>query len=376
MPQSARRVVIAGNCAWNVLNFRAGLIRALQREGYEPVVLAPLDPASAARVAELGVEWLPVSIDRAGLNPVADLRLLLQYRRLLKRLSPVAYLSFTIKPNIYGSLAAAALGIAALPNVSGLGTVFIRRGPLQRAVVQLYRLAFRRAPTVFFQNRDDLKLFVERRLVRVGRARLLPGSGVDLDRFAPVPLPPDPVTFLFIGRLLGDKGLRELAAAARVLRGERQDIRIQLLGPMDPGNRTAITRAELDRWIGEGIVEYLGETSDVRPFVEQATAVVLPSYREGLSRSLLEAAAMARPLVVTDVPGCREVVENGVNGFLCPAHEPGALADAMRRLAELPAERRSAMGMESRRKVEQGFSESVVIGAYLDALGEVGGARS
>jgi glycosyltransferase involved in cell wall biosynthesis len=294
----------------------------------------------------------------------------------MKRLRPVAYLGFTIKPNIYGCLAAARAGIPAIANISGLGTVFIRRGPLLALVTRLYRRALRRAAVVFFQNPDDRQLFLENRLVRPGQARLLPGSGVDLDRFRPVPLPDGRPIFVFIGRLLGDKGVRELVAAARRVRAKRADVTIQLLGPLDEGNRTAIARDELDRWVAEGTVDYLGETDDVRPFVEQATAVVLPSYREGLPRSLLEAGAMARPLVATDVPGCREVVEHGVNGFLCRVRDPGSRGEAMLELAELPPERRTAMGLESRRKIEQRFSEAVVIAAYLDALGEVGGPRS
>jgi glycosyltransferase involved in cell wall biosynthesis len=373
---ASRCVILAGNSAWNVVNFRAGLIRALQGEGYEPVVVVPPDPAFDRRMGELGVEWIPVDIDRSGLNPLADVRLLLQYRAILKRLRPVAYLGFTIKPNVYGCLAAALLGIPAIPNVSGLGTAFIRPGPLQRIVTQLYRRAFRHAPLVFFQNPDDLQLFVHRRLVRSGQARLLPGSGVPLDRFKPSPLPTGSLTFLFIGRLLGDKGVRELVEAARLVRADLPNARFQLLGPMDEGNRTAISRGELDQWIGDGLIEYLGETDDVRPYVESATAVVLPSYREGLPRSLLEAAAMARPLIATDVPGCREVVSDGVNGFLCDVRDPRSLADAIMRLAQLSAGKRVTFGEASRRLVEQRFSEDVVIEAYIAALGEVGAARS
>jgi glycosyltransferase involved in cell wall biosynthesis len=197
---------------------------------------------------------------------------------------------------------------------------------------------------------------------------LLPGSGIDLDRFAPAPQPVGPPTFLLIARLLGDKGVREFVAAARSLRAQLPDARFQLLGPIDEGNRTAIARAELDEWIAQGAVDYLGETDDVRPYVSEASAVVLPSYREGLPRSLLEAAAMARPLIATDVPGCREVVEDGVNGILCQARDADSLAKAMKTLAEAPVSKRSEMGEAARRKVQDQFSETIVIRAYLDAL--------
>jgi len=182
-----RPVVLAANSAWNIVNFREGLIRALEHHGYAPIVIAPHDEAAESRMAALGVERIALPIDRSGLNPLTDFRLLLAYRRLLKRLRPAAFLGFTIKPNIYGCLAAGSLGIPAIPNVSGLGTAFIRPGPLQRLVTNLYRAAFRKAAVILFQNADDCRLFVERRIVPAARATVVPGSGVDLDRFGPAP---------------------------------------------------------------------------------------------------------------------------------------------------------------------------------------------
>lgn len=370
------RIVLAANSSWNIVNFRSGLIQALKEHGYTPVIVAPHDPPAEERLQQLDVERIVVPIDRSGLNPLADLRLLREYRRILKQRCPAAFLGFTIKPNIYGCIAARSLGIPGIANISGLGTVFIKRGPLLALVTALYRFALARAAVVFFQNPDDLALFVGRKMVRPDQAVLLPGSGVDLERYAPSPQPNGPPTFLLIARLLGDKGVREFVEAARKLRSERADARFQLLGPLDEGNRTAIPRAELDRWVSEGLVEYLGETEDVRPLVEQASAVVLPSYREGLPRSLLEAAAMARPLVATDVPGCREVVVEGKTGFLCEARDAGSLAAAMAKIAEMSPQQRRAMGMAGRRLAEERFSETVVIDAYLAALGKIGRSRS
>lgn len=368
MAGARRPIVLAANSSWNIVNFREGLIRALRERGYRPVVIAPHDPAAEGRMAALGVERFALPIDRSGLNPLADLRLLLGYRKLVKQLLPAAFLSFTIKPNIYGCLAASSLRIPAIPNVSGLGTAFIRPGPLQWLVTGLSRFAFRKAAVVLFQNADDRRLFVERGIVPSAKTRVVPGSGIDLESFAPVPQPDGPMTFLLVSRLLGDKGVREYVEAARLLRDRLPGARFLLLGPIDEGNRTAIRRDELDRWEGEGVIEYLGSTDDVRPRIASASAIVLPSYREGLPRSLLEGAAMERPLIATAVPGCREVVEDGVSGFLCAARDPRSLAEAMARLAELPAEQRKAMGLASRRKVQERFSEAVVIRAYLDEL--------
>jgi glycosyltransferase involved in cell wall biosynthesis len=367
----AKPIVLSANSYWNIANFRTGLIGALRAAGYEPIVIAPQDLSADQRMRELGVERIPISLDRSGINPWADLNLLQAYRRLLERLRPVAYLGYTIKPNIYGSLAAASLGIPAIPNVSGLGTAFIRGGPIQQVVCRLYKIGFRRSPVVFFQNRDDCQLFVERRMVRPEQARLVPGSGVDLERFAPAPVAEGPPTFLFLGRLLRDKGVLEFIEAARALRSQLPSARFQLLGPIDEGNRTAVTSREIDSWVAQGVIDYLGTSDDVRPFIAAATAIVLPSYREGLPRSLLEAAAMARPLVAADVPGCRDVVEDGVNGYLCAVRDPDSLANAIRRLAELPRAERFAMGQAARRKVQAQFSEDFVNRAYLDILAGV-----
>jgi glycosyltransferase involved in cell wall biosynthesis len=363
-------VVVAANTAWFITNFCAGLVRGLRQAGYEPVVVAPADPLVERSMRALGVRHYPVAVQRSGLNPFADLRLFFAYRGLLKRLRPTAWFSYTIKPNIYGSLAGRLNGIPAFPNVTGLGTAFIRQGPLQQVVTRLYRAAFRRLPVVFFQNEEDRQLFVERAIVQSGQARVA-ALGIDLDHFAPAPLSDGPPTFLLIARLLRDKGVVEFAQAARSLRAALPNAQFQLLGPIDEGNRTAIGRAELDHWVTDGVVEYLGTTDDVRPFIAAATAIVLPSYREGLPRSLLEAAAMERPLIATDVPGCREVVEDGSNGYLCRVRDPASLAAAMKRLAELSDEDRLAMGQAARRQVQERFSEEFVIRAYLDVLAEL-----
>jgi glycosyltransferase involved in cell wall biosynthesis len=260
-------------------------------------------------------------------------------------------------------------GVPAIANVSGLGTAFIRGGTFARFVSALYRLAFARSHMVFFQNPDDRDLFLERGIVPNEKARLLPGSGIDLDRFRPAePLAPGPPTFLFIGRLLADKGVREFVEAAAMTKARYPDAKFQLLGGLDPQNRTAVPDDELRGWIAGGAVEYLGPTDDVRPYIAKASAVVLPSYREGLPRSLLEGGAMARPLIATDVPGCREVVKGGVTGLLCEARSASSLAAAMARFADMDVDRRQALGNAARAKVATEFNESAVIDAYLEVL--------
>ena len=368
-----RTLVISINASWNILNFRMGLIEALRREGYRAVALSPADEHSA-RLEALGVEHVPIAIDSAGLSPLRDLALLARYYRLLKRIRPDAFLGYTAKPNVYGSLAAHALGIPVVNNISGLGTAFIERGPLRRIVTTLYRLALRRSAAVFFQNPEDRRLFLDEKLVGEAQARLLPGSGIDPERFRPAEAeraPEAPFAFLLSGRLLWQKGLREYVEAARIVRREAPEARFRLLGFLDAANRSAVGRDDVDAWIDEGLIDYLGATDDVRPQVAAADCVVLPSYREGLPRALLEGAAMARPLIATDVPGCRQVVEPGVNGLLCAPRDAASLAEAMLRMIALSPAERQAMGAAGRAKVERDYSEQAIVAAYRDALGDI-----
>jgi glycosyltransferase involved in cell wall biosynthesis len=370
MSKAPRRILMSANMAWNVLNFRAGLVRALVGRGYEVIVAAPED-GSAAPLAELGCRHIPFPIDSKGTSPLGDLALLYRFLGLMRRERPDVFLGFTIKPNVYGSLAAALLGIPAINNVSGLGTAFIREDWLTNVAKRLYRIAFRGSALVFFQNEDDRLLFVDEALVAHERTALLPGSGIDLERFRPVHRPCVEAVgfrFLLLGRMLWDKGIGEYVAAARLVRREIPDVRFHLLGFADPDNRTAIDPTTMAAWVDEGIVEFLGASDDVRTHIAAADCVVLPSYREGTPRSLLEAAAMGKPLIATDVPGCREVVDHGRNGYLCAARSAGELAARMLEMARESTERRLAMGRASRRKVELQFDERIVARRYLGAI--------
>jgi glycosyltransferase involved in cell wall biosynthesis len=367
----ARRIVLTANTAWYLKNFRLGLIRALISRGCKVWVWAPEDRYFPA-LAEAGATTVHLPINGKGLNPVEDLRLTHAYRRRLRELRPDALLTFTIKPVIYGGLVAGQLGIPCLSTITGLGTAFIREGWLTRVAETMYRRGQRKAAKVFFQNPDDRALFIKRRIVEAQRTQVVPGSGINLQRFQPVPLPSSQrgdVVFLLIGRMLRDKGVLEFEEAARVLKSEFPNARFQLLGAADVPNRTAISREQLASWQAEGVIEYLGESDDVRAQIAAADCVVLPSYREGIPRTLLEGGAMGRPLVATDVPGCREVVRDGVNGYLCEARSVVALAAAMRRVALMEPAERAALGRVARAGIERDYDENRVIAAYCAALG-------
>ncbi len=257
--------------------------------------------------------------------------------------------------------------MAAVPNVSGLGTAFLGKSVLRQIVLRMYRFGFTNARHVFFQNPDDQALFLKQRIVRPGQSSVLPGSGVDPNDFAITPLPRRG-RFLMIARLLGDKGVREYVAAARVLKEKRSPLQFALLGELDEQNPSAIAPTELEQWQSEGIITYLGSTSDVRQFIQASSAVVLPSYREGLPRTLLEGAAMARPLIATDVPGCRELVREGITGFLCQPRSVESPASAMESFAGSSYAQRSKIGRQARAMVERDFHQEIVFQSYREIL--------
>ncbi|HSN31161.1 MAG TPA: glycosyltransferase family 4 protein, partial [Ideonella sp.] len=293
-------------------------MRGLQAEGWEVVCAAPQD-GHVERVLALGCRYVALPMDSSGTHPLRDLELYRRYRALLAAERPQAFLGFTIKPNVWGSLAAHRLGIPVVNNIAGLGTAFVRHGWLTHVARVLYRRALGRSARVLFQNEEDRRYFVETGLVAATRAERIPGSGIDLRAFAAAPLPDGagPTRFLFVGRLLRDKGVYELVEAARRLRARGIAAEFSLLGPVDAANRTALTRGEVEGWVDEGVVRWLGAADDVRPHLTAAHCVVLPSfYREGVPRTLLEAAAMGRPLITTDAIGCRDVVDDMVNGYL------------------------------------------------------------
>ena len=362
-------ILLTVNAAWNIWNFRRPIVEALLEDGHRVTVLAPSDD-SVADLERLGCRFVPLEMSVKGLNPFQDLKLMQRFKRMFRNEQPDAILSYTIKNNIFGAMAARSLGIPFVPNVTGLGTAFLSGGVLQTIAESLYRRAFGQLSHVFFQNSDDRELFLERSLIKATQAHLLPGSGIDLKRFSAADFPPktEVTVFLMIARLLRDKGLVEYVEAARRVKSGHPEAVFQLLGPIDAVNRTAIDAAILRSWQAEGVVEYLGTTKDVRPCIAEAHCVVLPSYREGAPRTLIEAAAMARPLITTDVPGCRSVVDDGVTGYLCQVRDSTKLAEAFERFLALPHADKAAMGCGGRAKMEAEFNQDIVVQAYRDVL--------
>ncbi|MEO8296167.1 MAG: glycosyltransferase family 4 protein [Burkholderiales bacterium] len=366
-----RRVVLCVNAAWNVLNFRSGLVSSMISSGYEVVAIAPSDEY-AADVVALGARFVPLSLSRKGCNPFSELGVLLRLARVLMRERPDVYLGYTIKPNIYGSLVCRALRIPVINNVTGLGAAFAPNSRLTPLVQRLYRWAFGRSSRVFFQNEDDRATFLQAGIVREEQTMRLPGSGIDLAKFAPQPLPAVgpgcTFRFLLVARLLWDKGVGEYVEAARRLRAGGVDVECCLLGFIDEGNPQGIPRQTVEQWHAEGVINYLGSTRDVRPLLASAHCVVLPSYREGVPRSLLEAASLGRPVITTDAVGCRDTVDDGLSGYLVRPRDVDDLTNKMGAIATMPAPPLAQMGLCGRRKMERQFGEQLVVGQYLQDI--------
>jgi glycosyltransferase involved in cell wall biosynthesis len=360
------RIGIVINSSWNIYNFRQGLIKQLLSDGHEVAAIAP-DDGFGEKITTLGCQFYHLPMATKGTNPIQDMALSYRLYQLYKNLDLDVAMHFTIKPNLYGTFAAHLAGIPSVNNVTGLGTVFLHKNLTSKIGRFLYRFVFRYPKKVLFQNEDDRSLFVESKLVRAHITDLLPGSGVNLAHFYYTPLAERKyMTFLMISRLLTDKGVQEYMDAAKALAG--QGHRFQLLGPEEPHAKLGVSLEKIQSYAREGFIEYLGETNDVRPYIAAADCIVLPSYREGTPRSLIEAASMGRPLIATNVPGCREVVRHGENGLLCEVKNKESLAASMQALAAMDYPKRLAMGQRSHALAVEKFDESFVIEKYYKAI--------
>ena len=366
-------IVLLGNSSRGVVNFWSVLVESLRASGYRVSIFTPKgDTEADAAIRNMGAALHHYPLDRKGLNPASDMGTLAALYRLFLREKPDMLFCYTIKPVIYGCLAASFAGIPSrFATITGLGYMFEADSAAKKALmalaVLLYRLALRGA-AVFFQNREDMEVFAEAGIVTSAhRVELTRGTGVNVEHFTPAPLPPGPPVFLLVGRLLEAKGLYEYAEAARRLKKRYPDVRFQLLGPPEQGPG-AVPLEIVRAWEREGSIEYLGQTADVRPCLAAANVVVLPSWREGMPCSVMEGMSMGRPAVVADAPGCREVVFSGINGYMAPLRDPQALAEAMERFILHPEEI-SSMGAASRRIAVEEFDARKAAAHIMRVMG-------
>lgn len=362
------KIAIVLNTSWNIYNFRMNFIKTLQSEGHEIHTIAPLD-SYTHKLEEAGCTHHNVRMDSRGANPIKDFALILELAWIYNKVKPDIILHYTIKPNVYGTLAASILKIPVINNVCGLGTVFLKKNLTSAIAVLLYRISFKFATKVFFQNPEDKQLFINKRLVTEDAADIVQGSGIDINHFtASEFIRNDQFTFLLISRLITDKGILEYIEAIQKLRGKGKQFKFQLLGAADPKHSRGIKESVIQGWIDNNIVDYLGTTDDVRPYINSADCIVLPSYREGTPRTLLEAASLAKPIIATDVPGCHQVVQHGFNGFLCKLKDADDLASKMEEMGHLDNETLRVLGSNGREKITISYDEKLVIDKYLNTI--------
>lgn len=350
------------NSTWNIYNFRQNVIRKCIEEGFKVYVLAPIDAYIEYKENFPEVTHINLtSLDRDSTNPIKDLLLVEELRRKYRKIKPDLVVHYTHKPNIFGTLAARLAGVKSVSVITGLGYSFINRGFINVVTEWLYRRTARYSSSMIFENEDDRELFIQKRLVNEDRAFAVKGCGVNTAYYqSKSEQSPNPPVFTFIGRLLKDKGILEFAAAARHFHEKAWPASFVVLGDFDPENPSTIDRDTLLEWISEDTVDYKGFVNDVRPFLEKSTCIVLPSYREGMPRIVLEAMAMGKPVITTRTAGCRETVEEGINGFLAEARSVDDLINAMQKFCELSPEQRSAMGARGRSMAVDVFSDTII----------------
>ena len=357
------KILILTNHSYMLYRFRLELIQELMKS--HEVVLSMPFVGHEEDFQALGLRCIETDIDRRGINPATDLKLFHTYLRLLKEEKPDLVITYSIKPNIYGGLACRIAGVPYCANVQGLGTAFQRKG-LAQFVTVLYKLALGKARTVFFENRENAEEFCRRGILSAEKETILPGAGINLERYSYVPYPENKaIHFLYLGRIMKEKGMDELFAAMRRLREKfGAGMVLDIVGFFDDEGY----KAQVDQLVAEGIAVYHGFQSDPLPYYTAADCVVLPSYHEGMSNVLLEAAATGRPVITSDIPGCREAVEDGKTGLLCKARDCASLYEQMARMAETSPADRQAMGLAAHEKMLQEFDKHLVVEKTMSAL--------
>lgn len=360
------RILILTNNDVGLYNFRKELLERLVEEKHEVIISLPQGEL-IPNLQAIGCKFIQTEFERRGMNPFADMKLLMKYRSILKAERPNIVLTYTIKPNVYGGIACRLTGRPYLANVTGLGTAIENKGLLNRLSMALYRAGLKEACCVFFQNRSNRDLFEQEKVIR-GRSGLIPGSGVNLTRYDRKAYPPqdDGIRFLFVGRVMKDKGIDELLEAIKLVKGQRGDIAMDIVGGCDEDFGERLRQAE-----ALGLIRYHGLQNNVPDYMRAAHCTILPSYHEGMANVLLESAATGRPVIATRVPGCAETFEEGITGLGCEPRDAGSLAEAMLRFIALPWEKKREMGLAGRQKMEREFDRDIVVDAYIREIEQI-----
>ncbi len=359
-------ILVLTNSIAGLHSFRKELIKTIIDSGFDVYISEPDDDLRAQYFTSIGCNILKTNMSRRGKNPFTDLKLLLVYLRIIRSIRPRVVLTYTIKPNIYGGIASRWCHIPQLANITGLGDAIENPGLLSKFTIALYRLGLKKAKTVFYQNASIEEFCIKHRIGRLGR--LLPGSGVNLDWHTLKAYPADGSTmkFNFIGRVLKDKGIEEFFEMARTIRAKYPFVEFHILGDCEGAYETQLRGLQKD-----GTIVWHGAVTDVRPYIEDSYATIHPSYHEGMANVILETCAAGRPVIACNINGCKEAIDDGVNGFLCRVRDAVDLAEKVERFIMLPYERKVQLGLNAREKMKREFDRKIVIEAYLEEIEDI-----
>lgn len=361
------KILILTNNFRGLYNFRREVVQALKNNGNDVIISAPFDEKTAD-VERLGCRVIDTQFNRQGTNPLADLKLMWRYRKLIKKVKPAVVLTYTIKPNLYGGMACAMMGVPQIANVTGLGAAVEYPGMMQKLTIFLYKIGMRKTWLTFFQNNDNMDFCKQHGMVK-GIAHLIPGSGVNLEYHVkkPYPAETEPIRFLFMGRIRREKGIEEFLAAAETITKKYNNVEFHVVGGCEGDYEDRLL--DLQK---KGVVTYHGRQSDVRPYYAMIACTLHPSfYPEGMSNVLLETCATGRPIMTTMRAGCREIVEDGRNGFLVKQQDAQDLIEKVEKFINLPYAERKSMGDTAREKVEREFDRQIVVDAYLNEINRI-----
>lgn len=358
-----KKILILVNHDVVIYNFRKELVWALLEQGYEVYLSSPKGERISL-LQERGVNYIPTTLDRHGTNVVGDMKLLRQYLAMMRKIQPDMVLTYTIKPNIYGGMAARICRIPYLVNITGLGTALEHVGFLQKITTVLYKISMKKAKRIFFQNRENLQFFQKRHIGNAPQYYLLPGSGVNLEEFQVLPYPDDDeIHFVFISRIMKEKGIEEYLKAAEVIKSKYSEVYFHICGFCEEAYQDRLKRLQ-----DQGTIIYHGMVSDVRDVLKKVHGVVLPSYHEGMSNALLEAAACGRPVLASKIPGCQEIFDDGVTGIGFEPRSSDSLIKAIETFISLPYEEKKSMGLAARKKMEREFDRKQVVDTYMNVI--------
>ncbi len=364
--------MLVANETRSMVKFRYGLIKSLIKNNYEVYVISPYDDY-VKEIENIGCKYIDIKVDNKGSNPFKDIKLTYDLYKIYNLVKPELIIHYTIKPNIYGSLSCLLSNIKCMSVIPGLGYAFINNNLISKIVKFLYKITLKIPTKVWFINEDDKELFLKLRLIDEIKVDVVNGEGINTDHFNFIERSSgdNKIKFLLIARILKDKGILEYVEASRILLRKYNNIEFQLLGPIYILNPSSISEQDVEKWHKDEIINYLGETNDVRSYIANSDCIVLPSYREGKGMTLVEAASMSKPIIATNVPGCRDVIDEGENGYLCEVKNSKSLANVMEKMLKLTKEERKEMGEKGRQKVKNELDENIVISKYLETIQDI-----